>query len=366
MDTMAARKSSLSTSGLRTILVATLAGALGVGTYAAAAGYAVSDQAGDDPAAPAQQTSAVDEEPTPTFTAADRGACLTWDVAEDGTVSGFTETDCENEHRFEVSSREDLNTYPTAEFGPNSEAPNPTRQAQLREELCQTASVRYLNGRYDPTGRYSIAPILPPSEAWAAGDRTMLCGLQETDSDGTPILTTGPAAEQDQARVAEPGTCEVTDEANNLRAVDCTEPHHIEVTKIVDLDPVFSDRTPSPEDQDKHLGAACAKAAEEYLGNEENLYQSTLQVYWGTISTQAWDGGSRSVNCGLVSPKHDKFASITGSAKDGREALKVDGHTPKAPPERRPLREEQKRQQEAEKSSTSPSPSASPAPADQP
>ena len=176
----------------------------------------------------------------------------------------------------------------------------------------------------------------------------MLCGLQETNTDGTPILTTGHAAEQDQARVAQPGTCEVTDEANNLREVDCAEPHHIEVTEIVDLAPVFADRTPSPEDQDKHLGGVCAKAAENYLGNEENLYQSTLQVYWGTISTQAWDGGSRSVNCGLVAPKDGKFAPITGTAKDGREALKVDGQTPKAPPARRPLREEQKKQQEAD------------------
>ena len=346
---MAAQKSSLSTSGLRTILVATLAGALGVGTYATATGYANDDQANADAARPtahsAMGAADTSEEPTPSFTAADRGTCLTWDVGADGAVTGFTETDCAGEHRFEVSSREDLNTYPTAEFGPNAEAPNPTRQAQLREELCQTASIRYLNGRYDPAGRYSIAPILPPAEAWARGDRTMLCGLQETDSEGTPILTTGHAADQDQARVAEPGTCEVTDDAKNVQYVDCSEPHHIEVTSVVDLAPVFADRTPSPEAQDKHLGGVCAKAAEDYLGNEENLYQSTLQVYWGTISTQAWDGGSRSVNCGLIAPKDGRFATITGTAKDGREALKVDGQTPKAPPERRPLREEQKKQQ---------------------
>ena len=54
------------------------------------------------------------------------------------------------------------------------------------------------------------------------------------------------------------------------------------------------------------------------------------------------------MNCGLVAPKDGKFAPITGTAKDGREALKVDGQTPKAPPARRPLREEQKKQQEAE------------------
>lgn len=343
MEGMAAQKSVLPQSALRTVLVATLAGALGTATYATATGYSIADREAD----PAASTAAApEEEGVPAFTPAQQGACLTWDVNGDGSITGFGETPCENEHRFEVSAREDLNTYPTREFGPDAPPPNPTRQAQLREELCQTASIRYLNGRYDPSGRYSIAPILPPAEAWERGDRTMLCGLQETDSEGSPILTVGRAAEQDQARVAEPGTCVITDEANNLRAVECAEPHHIEVTEKVDLAPVFPDRTPSPEDQNKYLGDVCAKAAENYLGGEENLYQSTLQVYWGTSPFQAWDGGSRSVNCGLISAKDGRFAAITGSAKDGREALTVDGQTPKAPPARRPLREDARASQE--------------------
>ncbi|UUA89326.1 septum formation family protein [Corynebacterium genitalium ATCC 33030] len=337
---MAARKSALTPAALRTILVATLAGSLGMGTYAAATGFDVA--AGNGNSNGTSQTSSTSRkgDDTEAFTAADQGTCLTWESQEDGSISGFTETPCDNEHRFEVTAREDLNTYPTQEFGPDAPPPNPTRQAQLREELCQTASIRYLNGRYDPSGRYSIAPILPPVEAWERGDRTMLCGLQETDSQGTPILTVGHAAEQDQARVAEPGTCVITDDANTLRTVDCADPHHIEITEKVDLAPVFQDRTPSTEDQNKYLGDVCAKAAENYLGGEENLYQSTLQVYWGTSNSQAWDGGSRSVNCGLISAKDDRFAEITGSAKDGRDALKVDGETPKPPPERRPLREE--------------------------
>lgn len=335
---------SLSRTGLRTLLAAGLAGAVGMGAYAESTGFALGSGAGTE-GGTATETSRVpepDENGVVAFTAADEGACLTWQMDEDGTVSGFEETGCENEHRFEVSSREDLNTYPTAEFGPDAPPPNQTRQAQLREELCQTASIRYLGGRYDPSGRYSIAPILPPTEAWERGDRTMLCGLQETDSDGHPILTTGKAAEQDQARVAEPGTCLVTDQANNLRAVECSERHHIEVTDTVDLAPVFTDHTPSADEQNGYLGDVCAKAAEDYVGGEENLYQSTLQIYWGTSPARAWDGGSRTVNCGLVFAKDDRFADLTGSAKDGREGITVDGEVPAPPPERRPLREDQR------------------------
>ena len=323
---------------LRTLLIAGLAGAVGMGTYAGTTGLSLASQPGGTVHEAPLEADANGVVP---FTAADKGTCLTWNMDDNGVISDFQETDCNNEHRFEVSSREDLNTYPTSEFGPDAPPPNQTRQAQLREELCQTASIRYLGGRYDPSGRYSIAPILPPTDAWENGDRTMLCGLQETNAEGVPILTTGKAAERDQARVYETGSCLITDQANNLTTVDCTEPHHIEVTGKVDLAPVFADHTPSVDEQNKYLGDVCAKAAEDYVGSEENLYQTTLQIYWGTSPTRAWDGGSRTVNCGLMFAKDNRFATLTGSAKNGREALTVDGAVPEAPPERRPLRSEQ-------------------------
>ena len=332
---------SLSRTGLRTLLIAGLAGALCMGTYAGTTGLTLASD--KHSGASTGGTPEPDANGVIPFTAAKEGTCLTWDMDDKGTISDFEETDCNKEHRFEVSSREYLNTYPTAEFGPGAPPPNQTRQAQLREELCQTASIRYLGGRYDPSGRYSIAPILPPTDAWEDGDRTMLCGLQETDTEGVPILTTGKAAERDQARVAETGTCLITDQANNLNVVKCSDRHHIEITGKVDLAPVFADHTPSVDEQNKYLGDVCAKTAEEYVGGEENLYQTTLQIYWGTSTTRAWDGGSRTVNCGLMFAKDDRFASLTGSAKDGREALTVDGSVPAPPPERRPLRSEQGR-----------------------
>lgn len=80
------------------------------------------------------------------------------------------------------------------------------RQAQLREELCQGSTFNYLDGQYDPAGKYSIAPILPPADAWANGDRTMLCGLQTTDEEGIPQQTEGRVSEVDQANIASPAS----------------------------------------------------------------------------------------------------------------------------------------------------------------
>lgn len=336
------------TTGARAALLALLAGAVGTASYA----Y-VSDSPGA-PGVPGSASSSVPPttgvQPAAPFTTADAGSCLTWQAAEDGTISGFEQTPCDTEHRFEVSTREDLATFPASEFGPEAEPPNPTRQAQLREELCGASTLRYLDGVYDHNGRYSIASILPPADAWARGDRTMLCGLQVTDSSGVPTLTTGNVASQDQARVLATGECAAIDPANSVGVVDCAEPHQMEITSTVSLAEVFPDHTPSVEEQDNHLGNVCTAAAQDYLGGEENLYQVALQPFWITLPAASWDGGSRSVNCALVYSNDGKFGTLTGSATGGRDALRIDGNPPPERPERRPLRE-------------TPAPAPAPAPA---
>lgn len=249
------------------------------------------------------------------FTAADAGACLTWDVAPDGAVSNFQQAPCEGDHRFEVAARQNLGTYPSSEFGDNAPLPNVTRQAQLRSELCYNPTLRYLDGRFDPSGRYSIASILPPAEAWAAGDRTMLCGLQSTNASSTPEITHGTVGSQDQARITQPGQCVSVNASNSLGVVDCGEDHQLETTAVINLQETFPEGVPSVEDQDKHLQEVCTKAAEDYLGGPENLEKSTLQIYWGSIPSESWIGGSRSVNCSLISAHGESgFNSLRGSA----------------------------------------------------
>ncbi|AGF73635.1 septum formation family protein [Corynebacterium halotolerans] len=335
-----------SATAVRTGLVAALAATVAVGAYGYVSngdGSNLANGTGTTTSAPTTgpgDDSAEDAAIAP-FTTADVGACLTWDIDAEGEVSNFEQASCDEPHRFEVSARENLGAYPSSEFGSDAPIPDLTRQAQLREELCHTPTIRYLDGRFDPIGRYSIAPILPSPEAWEAGDRTMLCGLQSTDPDGVPMLTEGRVAEQDQARVAQPGECVFVDNSRALRIVDCTEDHHMETTAVVDLLPVFPDGVPSVEDQDAHLADVCTQAAMDYLGSEEALYQSTLQPYWGTIPQASWIGGSHSVNCSLVhASESGGFSVLNGSAQAGREGFTIDGNPPPPQPERNPLRSE--------------------------
>lgn len=320
---------------LRTLLVAALAGSAAVGTYSYSLNHNATEGAATSATSPSAATTTAQ---VASFTTADVGTCATWDVNDAGQVSGFEQISCDQEHRFEISAREDLAAYPSSEFGPSAASPNLTRQAQLREELCQSPTLTYLDGRFDPAGRYTIAPILPSAEAWAAGDRTMLCGLQATDSNGTPQLTVGPISANDQARVFATGACIRVESSAEFREVDCAEDHHLEAVSTVNLAVPFPNGVPSTEDQNAFLGTICTQAAIDYLGGEDKLYQSTLQTFWPTLTENSWLGGSHSVNCYLMSPStvgHTAFNNLQGSAT---KTFTINGAAPPVQPEREPLR----------------------------
>lgn len=328
---------------MRTALVAALASATALTGYGLFSddGAASTGQANDGTvnADPTTESTQKRKPQVASFTTADVGACLTWNIDADGKINSFEQADCAEEHRFEISAREDLSAYPTAEFGPEAEIPGTARQAQLREELCWTPTLRYLDGRFDSSGKYSIAPILPPAPAWENGDRTMLCGLQSTDSRGVPQLTTGKVSERDQARVYSTQSCLRIEESQTLTEVACGEPHQMEVTSTVNLLENFSDGYPAEEAQDEFLADVCTRAAEDYVGGEENLYQSTLQPYWGAMSEESWRNGSHSVNCTLVHARDGGgFSTIEGTAREGRGALTIDGGPPEERPKRNPRR----------------------------
>ena len=343
-------KSSMSTSSawrsasaIRVVLVAAVAAAVFLAFYGLfSGGPAGTDSAAHDSASPSADSSqAADssEGEATSFTTASAGSCVTWDIAPDGTATGFEQTSCDKPHRFEVSAREDLSAYPTSEFGPNAKRPDVTRQNALRDELCEAPTVSYLNGKWDPNGRYDIASILPPAGSWDQGDRTLLCGLQTTDANGVPQESTGKVSEVDQAVVAKPGECRKVDENQALSTVPCQEPHQMETVSVINLAEKFPGGYPSDEDMDKFLSETCTQNAMDYLGGEENLYQSTLQPFWGAMSRESWEGGSRSVNCSLIHIKDGHFSEITGSATGGREALSINGAPPTEQPKRNPLRD---------------------------
>ncbi|MFC5938088.1 septum formation family protein [Corynebacterium choanae] len=271
----------------------------------------------------------------PSFTTAQPGDCVTWDVDDAGVMSNFRTIDCAVEHRFEVSARTDLSAFPSSEFGPKSQPPSVTRQAQLREQLCKNPTLEYVGGTFDPNGRYSISLILPQPTFWEAGDRTMLCGLQAPDDDGFPQITRGRVVDQDQSRAAAVGQCIFVDQANATKIVDCANDHTLEITKVVDLREHFPDRTPSIEEQDALLRPLCQQAAIDYLGGDDPLYYSTLEFFWTVVQPRSWEGGSRTANCALVKNVDGGFATLQGSATG---PFTINGNPPPPQPERRPLR----------------------------
>ncbi|MFV8381477.1 septum formation family protein [Corynebacterium hindlerae] len=330
---MTTQNSWRSSAAVRTALIAALATACGIGGYSAQSAGLPTPKPGSNSSGGVVKPA---REAAP-FTTADTGSCLTWDVNPDGSFANFGQTDCSSEHRYEVASRENLAAYPSSEFGPKAPAPDVTRQAQLREELCKGPTIEYLKGQFDPLGRYSIAPILPPPEAWAAGDRTMLCGLQVAGENGIPMLTAGSATEQDQSRTHPEGTCVLVDPARSTQTVDCGQDHSFEVTKEINLKEHFPDTVPTVEEQDEFLHEQCLTAAHEYLGGDDALYNSTLQLFWTSINTNSWIGGSHTVNCALFKPNDaGNFSVLQGSAKD---AFTIDGAPPPPQPTRNPLRE---------------------------
>ena len=339
MTTASTSKAWRSAAAPRIALVAAACAAAFLGTYDYVSGNAAQIAAESDVINTTTSAPSPGNSSTP-FTEASAGDCVTWDVGSDGNFSNFNVTDCADEHRFEVATVENLAIYPTSEFGPEAEIPDLDRQAQLREELCQGSTLNYLDGQFDPAGKYSIAPILPPADAWANGDRTMLCGLQTTNEEGIPQRTEGRVSEVDQANIAQPGECREIGDDQVLRTVDCAQPHQMETISVVNLAEEFSRGTPSIDDQNDFLASRCADDAIAYLGDEENLYQSTLQPYWGTISETSWNGGTRSVNCSLIhaGDDGDSFSEIVGTATDGRDGFTINGKAPEKQPERNPLR----------------------------
>jgi len=315
---------------ITTALLAALCGGVGAGAFLFNAPES------DNPLAPSIHSRSKEADPTPVaFTDAEAGSCINWKPGPQGANADFATVDCAQNHRFEVATREDLATYPTSEFGPESRPPGKTRQEKLTNELCVGPTLKYLKGKLDPEGRYSIAPILPPKSAWAAGDRTMLCGVMVIDEESRAVETRGLAAKQDQSRVSQPDAC-VLVKGNTTTETACEQPHSWQVTKLVDLSKNFSGPWPGVDQQNQYLNKVCTEAAREYLGSDDALYNSTLTPFWTTLQKQSWDAGSRSVNCALTFGKRGGgFATLQG---DVRKQFTIDGQPPAKQPKRNPLR----------------------------
>lgn len=260
------------------------------------------------------------------FGTAGAGECLTWAAADAGDLA---KVDCGQEHLFEVAATIDLSNYPGREFGPSGPYPGELRFGELRSEFCVAAVRGYLGTRYDPYGKFSVNLINPGAKGWAAGERTIRCGLQHVGANGQSFPVVGKVADQEQARIFEPGACVGIVADIPADPVPCDQPHAYEIVALVDLAQEFPGGFPALADQDRYLSDRCNTLTAEYLGGPERLGQLTLTPFWENIRLASWVSGARKVNCAIgAQVQTGGFASITGTAKG---EILLNGQPPRAP-----------------------------------
>lgn len=261
------------------------------------------------------------------FGTATAGDCLTWTKPD---ASDLVKVDCAQSHLFEVAADIDLSVFPGVEWGPGSRFPGVLRFTQLRDEHCTPAVEQYLGGRFDPNGKFSVGLINPGEAGWAAGERTLRCGLQSSSTTGNLVPIKGTVADQDQSKAWDVGTCIGINQQVPADPVDCAQPHAFEVVAVADLARQFHDGLPSVADQDKYLESTCTEAANTYLGAPDTLRNKTLTLFWDNLEFASWQAGSHKVNCSIGKPvESGGFATITGSAKGD---ILIDGRPPVPPP----------------------------------
>ncbi|MEV0356034.1 septum formation family protein [Nocardia sp. NPDC050697] len=272
-----------------------------------------------NPAAPAGVRDAA-------FGTAAAGDCLTWSTTD---RSDLVKVSCDGKHLFEVAAEVDMSRYPGREFAPGSRFPDSLRLTELKEEHCVPAVQKYMDGRFDPRGRYVVGLMYPSADGWQAGDRTLRCGLQVAAATGTPT-TSGSAAAQDQSRVYQPGVCLGINQNLPSDPVDCAQQHAVEIVSTIDLGAHFTSGLPSKDDQDKFMEQECTRTSTDYLGSPDAIRNKTLTLFFDYLDARSWLAGSRKLDC-MIGKGADRegFAPIQGSA---RGDILINGQAPVPPP----------------------------------
>lgn len=239
------------------------------------------------------------------------GTCLTWS-SPDGTDA--RRVPCTEPHLFEVTSIVDIG----AQYPPGVPSPSLEQWQEISRSRCTVDVKPYLGRALDPYGRLSMNLLRPTAAQWEDGDRQLRCGLQWAGQGGKLQPTTGPAKEQNQSAVWEPGTCLALLNNSFGDPIDCAQPHSYEMIAILDLKTKFKDGYPSREDQSTWLDTECSKAAQEYTGNAD-LAAKKVILGWDIREQESWDAGSTLVNCKVAAtlPDGKGLAPITGSVKVG-------------------------------------------------
>ena len=317
---------------LRVVLAAAVVGALVAGAFALISGV------GDGGDVANTGIGGKEKPAKNAFTESVVGDCLDWPAGNPGDPK---KVNCDLRHRFEVAGPLDTTLLPGSEFGESATWPGEQRFAQIRDEQCAVIVDRYLVGKRDPNGRFSVSMMFPSQVQWDKGARALRCGLQQTGPDNKPAQFSGKVANQDQSFKWAPGTCVGIDAARKpTTEVNCAEKHSFQTTGTVDLAVKFGDRLsnrpwPSKEEQNNFLASVCPGQAERFMGGKAKLEATTLNTQWSVILEPSWLAGSRTAVCYLGLPDRGGFATLVG---DARETLLINGKLPVPPPQAPPGR----------------------------
>lgn len=219
------------------------------------------------------------------------GTCLDW---PNDAPQNMRRVPCDTPHTFEVTSNVEIG----GDYGANSPPPDEQGWPQIVTDRCTDVGAKYLGGKLDPNGKYTVGALKPSAEQWRDGDRKLRCGVQRVTPSGKRLLsTTGTAAKQDQSNVHDPGTCfALVNKKDVGDPVDCSTAHSYEVVANIDLTATFPGAYPAETQQLEKLVDLCSPVAAKYTGNKD-LAALGLSLYSDALKAESWDAGSRRVNC---------------------------------------------------------------------
>ncbi|MEU6641358.1 septum formation family protein [Saccharomonospora sp. NPDC046836] len=237
------------------------------------------------------------------------GSCLTWSASDANDVRAVR---CAQDHLFEVVGVVDI----AAEFPPGARQPSTERWRTITEQRCGEKAEQYLKAPLDPVGKLSLGVLRPDDEQWREGERTLHCGLQWAGPGGELQTLRGPAAEENQSNVWEPGTCLGIEGKTVSDPVDCSAAHSYEIVGLVDLKTHFEDGFPALDDQKTWLDTECSRVVSEYTG-EADLREKGLILSWDLREQASWDAGATMVNCKVAAKLEDDsgLAPVRGSVE---------------------------------------------------
>jgi len=235
------------------------------------------------------------------------GSCLMWTDGND-----MNKVDCSASHLFEIAGTVDL----AASYPADAPFPDGTLWQKIVQDNCTGVTARFMSNKLDPYGRYHTGALKPKDQQWAAGSRSMRCGLQVIGPGGKLLPATGSATTGDQSAVYDVGTCLGIDGKSVSDPVPCDNAHAYEIVGIVDLKPLFPDGYPDQGKQDAALSPACGKAATDYTKGYD-LTKNGLGVTWDVVHQESWAIGSMKVNCkvGQKLPDGSGLQKIINSVK---------------------------------------------------